>query len=191
MTAITRLSLDGYGAKRANFTAKTPHVGGSSGPHPVGKITRLSLDGYGSRRAGSFSGKTPHVGGGSGPHPVSKITRLSLDGYGAKRATSFGGRSPAPPAPPPPPVVTGVSGGSEYRRRRSGLGPSGRRKKELEILVEEKEVLVSAVEEVKAEIQLASSKPLRKKLRIELDGLERKIKQIEEEEEMVFVISLL
>lgn len=153
-------------------------------------ITRLSLDGYGAQRARDFSGKTPDLGGGNGPHPVGIVTRLSLDGYGARRTGSFFGRAPVAT---PPPVVTDVSGssGSEYRRRRSGLGPAGRRKKELEVLIEEKEVLVSAVEEVKAEIELASSKPLRKKLRIELDGLERKIKQIEEEEEMVFVISLL
>lgn len=90
---ITRLSLDGYGAKRENFSPKTPNMGGGSGPHPVARITRLSLDGYGARRSGSFSGKTPHTGGGSsGSHPVLKITRLSLDGYGTRRVGSFAGR---------------------------------------------------------------------------------------------------
>lgn len=93
-------------------------------------------------------------------------------------------------------AVQGASGtsGSEYRRRRSGLGPSGFRKKpeeELKVLAEEKEELVLAVEEVKVDLQLASSEPLRAKLQIELDGLEKKIRIIEEEEEMVFVISML
>lgn len=54
MAAKTRLSLDGYGARRyGSFAGKT-----SSATHPVGILARLSLDGYGVRRYGSFAGKT-------------------------------------------------------------------------------------------------------------------------------------
>ena len=53
--STTRLSVDGYGARRAgSFAGK---VASESGPHPTGIITRMSLDGYGARRAGSFAGK--------------------------------------------------------------------------------------------------------------------------------------
>ena len=56
MAAITRLGLDGYGARRAGSFAGKEDA--TVGPHPVGVITRLSLDGYGAKRAGSFAGKT-------------------------------------------------------------------------------------------------------------------------------------
>lgn len=60
--AYTRLSLDGYGAKRAgSFVGKQLSV---SSTHPVGKITRLSLDGYGARRTGVFGGKEDSDHGG-------------------------------------------------------------------------------------------------------------------------------
>ncbi len=50
---ITRLGLDGYGARRAgSFAGKT--IAG-------GPITRLSLDAYGARRAGDFTGKETAV----------------------------------------------------------------------------------------------------------------------------------
>jgi hypothetical protein len=53
---LTRLSLDGYGARRAgSFAGRGP----VESAHPVGIITRLSLDGYGARRAGSFAGRSP------------------------------------------------------------------------------------------------------------------------------------
>lgn len=56
MAALTRLSLDGYGAKRAgSFAGKEATT--PSSPHTPGRITRLSLDGYGVKRAGSFAGK--------------------------------------------------------------------------------------------------------------------------------------
>lgn len=55
MAAITRLSLDGYGARRAGSFADRAR--------PVGRITRLSLDGYGARRAGSFAGRAAVDGG--------------------------------------------------------------------------------------------------------------------------------
>ena len=53
---LTRLSLDGYGARRAGSFAGRSLAGGE---HPVALITRLSLDGYGARRAGSFGGRSP------------------------------------------------------------------------------------------------------------------------------------
>lgn len=83
--AITRLSLDGYGAKRGG-----PFSGKAGQSHPVDTITRLSLDGYGAKRAGSFAGKT--ADGGS-THPVGIITRLSLDGYGARIVGDFTGKA--------------------------------------------------------------------------------------------------
>ena len=87
MAIITRLSVDGYGAKRAgSFAGK---AASADGPHTPGRITRLSLDGYGAKRHGSFAGKETE---GGGPHPVGRITRLSLDGYGVKRAGAFGGK---------------------------------------------------------------------------------------------------
>jgi len=53
---ITRLALDGYGAKRTGtFAGKEASAGG--GPHPVGILTRLTLDAYGGKRAGNFGGK--------------------------------------------------------------------------------------------------------------------------------------
>ena len=56
MAALTRLTLDAYGGKRAgSFADKTPDA---TPTHPVGRITRMSLDAYGARRAGDFSGKT-------------------------------------------------------------------------------------------------------------------------------------
>ena len=68
---ITRLSLDGYGARRAgSFTGKD----GTPPPSTVGRITRLSLDGYGAKRAGSFAGRVeiivppPAATGGGGWH---------------------------------------------------------------------------------------------------------------------------
>ena len=66
---ITRLSLDGYGARRAGSFAGRDLVS-----RPVGIITRLSVDGYGARRAGSFAGRVeiivppPAATGGGGWH---------------------------------------------------------------------------------------------------------------------------
>ena len=55
----TRLSLDGYQARRTGSFAGRGPVITPIPDHPVGVITRLSLDGYGVRRAGSFAGRSP------------------------------------------------------------------------------------------------------------------------------------
>ena len=63
VSILTRLSLDGYGARRAgSFAGKTPS--GPGGPHPVGIVTRFGLEGYGVRRivVNGFAGKTPDGG---------------------------------------------------------------------------------------------------------------------------------
>lgn len=74
MAAKTRLSLDGYGARRyGSFAGKT-----SSATHPVGILTRLSLDGYGVRRYGSFAGKTA-----STPTPTVTPTPVQIPAGGA------------------------------------------------------------------------------------------------------------
>ena len=55
----TRLSLDGYQARRTGSFAGRGPVITPIPDHPVGVITRLSLDGYGVRRTGSFAGRSP------------------------------------------------------------------------------------------------------------------------------------
>lgn len=110
-----------------------------------------------------------------------------MDAWGGSWGTAWGSSWGTDVSPASP-----VSSGGEYRRRRSGLGPAPRRKRELEELVVEKQVLVETVEEVKIDIEFASSDPLKEKLRIELDGLERKLLQIEkEEEDLIFILALL
>ena len=52
---ITRLALDGYGARRVGSFAGKPATADTG--RTIGVITRLSLDGYGARRVGAFAGK--------------------------------------------------------------------------------------------------------------------------------------
>ena len=55
----TRLSLDGYGARRAGGFVGKPATADAA--RTIGVLTRLALDGYGARRVGSFAGKTSGV----------------------------------------------------------------------------------------------------------------------------------
>lgn len=121
MAAITRLSLDGYGARRAgSFAGKASGAG--SGNHNPGTITRLSLDGYGAQRVGSFAGKEPETPSGAGTHNPGTITRLSLDGYGVGRVGSFAGKELSGIVIPPEVLVRrgGTSGFVRivYRKRK-------------------------------------------------------------------------
>lgn len=174
--AITRLSLDGYGARRAgSFSGKTP--GAPSGPHPVGEITRLSLDGYGAKRTGSFSGR---AGSSSGPHPVGVITRLSLDGYGARRAGSFAGKNQSPDTDD-----IELLGGKAYRAKQSYAyhTPYQKIKKATQEASEIKEAVDHAELERK-ELEAKLAKALKSKAKKQAETqirLEQRLSQLENE----------
>lgn len=131
---------------------------------------------------------------------MAAITRLSLDGYGAKRTGSFAGKesSEAPAAP-----AESVAAAAGYKFRPGYIRPRRLKKRKqppitVEVAVERQEVKYVAVQQ--QEIFGPSLVPVMQAVdevtrlietRAKVSEIQRKIEELEEEEDIIVILSQL